>query len=225
MQVIINADDLGSSIKNKIYNKCSFGIHLNLTDFKPLKKSNIFYEKKLIDENGFFTGNIRNIKIDKFTQKAIYLELEEQIIKLLDLNINISHIDSHHHIHTIPSLFFIIKKLQNKFNIKKVRKTMNYYNGNYSPNIKLKFSKKIWNLLLHYDNQTITTDYFTFSKYLIDDLQNKKYNLSHKKNIFELMCHPGADIYQEETNLLYTDWLDENNVSLISYKDLGEVNG
>ena len=200
----------------KNYEDCSFGIHLNLTEFMPITNNQIMYDSGLVDGYGF-SGKIRKIKLDKYLKEAIYLELEQQIIKLLDNGIKISHIDSHHHIHTIPKLFFIIKKLQKKFNIKKVRRSMNYYNKFYRVSFGKKLGKHLWNGMMNYYFKTIMTDYFTFAKFFITDIHNCVF-----RNDFtiELMCHPGSEAHGEETELLYTDWLKKYDIELISYNDL-----
>jgi len=107
----------------------SFGIHLTLTEFTALTTPQVFYDTKLIDERGVFAGDLhlRQLRPTPALLKAIWIEWEQQVAKLLDHGVSISHFDSHEHTHTIPWLFWNLKKLQKRFNIRKVRQTINWY--------------------------------------------------------------------------------------------------
>ena len=64
-----NFDD--AVTRSKIYTDCSFGCHLNLTEFKPFTNSQILYDYGIVDENGF-TGKLREIrKNDSYKQSLI----------------------------------------------------------------------------------------------------------------------------------------------------------
>lgn len=133
MKIIINADDFGfsKSINNGIidaYNEglissttiminmpyaedaiskwkqnssLGLGLHINLTQGKPISNdikslvdtSNTFYNHKKI-ENGEII----------ITYEDAYKEIKAQIEKLLSYNIIIDHLDSHHFIHSNPSI-------------------------------------------------------------------------------------------------------------------------
>ena len=101
-----------------------FGIHLNLTEGKSLyrNKNNLLtdnqnnFKKK---PEFFFLANYLSVK--KKLSKFIYLEFKEQILNIKKRGIKISHFDSHQHIHHVPFINDIIKKLAKEFNIKKIR--------------------------------------------------------------------------------------------------------
>jgi len=199
---------------------CSFGIHLTLSEFPALTRPQVFYDTKLIDENGVFTANFRQIHLSPALLKAIGLEWEQQVIKILDNGVSISHLDSHYHIHTIPWLFLELKKLQKKFNIRKIRISKNLYQGKEpSPYLSLLFSKKIWNWALRNVYATRTTDYFTEFRWFLGLLHDKRIN---PPCVIELMCHPGQAYGNKETELLCSDWIQKLpfDVKLISYKEL-----
>ena len=149
MRIIVNADDLGMDeatneeifrliALNKItsstmmanapciegairgakeFPQCSFGIHLNLTEFYPL--SDDAGLQLLLDDQGRFMSENEDLKVVGATRKPIIRELSAQISRLQSYGVNISHIDSHQHIHNNPTMFPVIKYLQYKFNIKK----------------------------------------------------------------------------------------------------------
>lgn len=200
----------------KDYKNKSFGVHLNLTEFKPLTNDQIMYDMGLVNDKGF-TKEIRNIRINKNLSSAIFLEFEQQICKILDHGVPLTHIDSHNHIHTIPSLFFILKKIQKKFGIIRVRQTMNFYGNFYNPSRKIRLQKYLWNFFLRHYYNTLTSDYFTFAEWFINKIDKHKIN---RNLTFELMCHPGSLQYQYETELIMSDWLERHDIELISYKDL-----
>lgn len=245
MRIIINADDLGSSVgvndeiftlmtdvkissaslmangpafeeavtKIRLFKEYSFGCHLNLTEFKPLTNSQIMRDFRIIDESGF-TGKLREVSFKPSLLRELYIELEQQIIKVLDNKIHISHIDSHQHIHTIPALFLVFKKIQKKFKIRKVRISMNYYGMNYNPGIKKKLAKYFWNLLLRNYYRTKTTDFFASAAIFANNMQVME------DKVMEIMCHPGSPFYSSETEILKSDWLNYENIKLISYNKL-----
>jgi len=205
------------------FSDISFGIHLTLTEFPSLTQPNIFFETKLIDDKGFFTDEIRRLHPSLALKDAILKEWEHQVIKIVDHGIPISHIDSHQHIHTIPWLFTTLKKLQRKFNIRKVRTTMNwYYRKEYRPSRKLLLNKKVWHFLLRKLYRTNTTNYFTSFRWFLRSLLDGEIDSRRFSGVVELMCHPGNPQNIEETELLYSDWMCQFpfNIELISYNQL-----
>ena len=209
------------------YGRFSFGVHLNLTEFSCLTRAQVFFDAGIIDEKGIFTGQLSSnwpgaglsIKI------AVLREWEEQVTKILDYGVRISHFDSHHHIHTLPQLFTTLKKLQKKFGLRKVRGTFNWDYGEKlrsSPSLLLK--KKIWHLALRTYYRTSTTDYFTeFS-----DFVESQETCADIQGTWELMCHPGQPYFPgqkfavKEKELLWSDWAQRSpgKIELISYNEL-----
>ena len=110
----------------KRYPHCSFGVHLNVTEFSPL--SGLSKVGALLGPHGDFAREqIRNISINSTLAEGIFEEFCAQIQRLLSLGVRIGHIDSHEHVHTIPKVFPILKKVQRRFNIRKVRISRNIY--------------------------------------------------------------------------------------------------
>lgn len=101
----------------------SFGIHLNLTQGDAITQNSILQKYGITDKDNKFT-NWRNNTID-FTEEllqAIYEEWDAQINRVInEQNIPISHIDGHHHIHTLNVLQPYLIRLINKYRIKAVR--------------------------------------------------------------------------------------------------------
>lgn len=183
------------------YRACSFGVHLNLTQYRPLTEAEAFNE--IVDKNGDFSGNLQNVHLTPALRKAIFEEWCAQIEKLESYGVRISHIDSHEHVHTIPHLFAILKLTQRRFRIHRVRITKNIYS--YDLPIEsnmLLLKKKIWNFALRNYYRTTTASAFTeFSTFLkvAKDLQ-----LSH--GTVELMVHPGYPHAADEVAHLQSPW-------------------
>lgn len=201
----------------------SYGVHLVLDEMESLTKSQIFFDNGIIDEKGvFIKGAIRNVKIDEALKEAVYAEWCAQVDRLLSLGIAIDHIDSHHHVHTIPALFGTLKRVSRKYNLKAVRNTMwkpvtlrlcspkmkeSKVDSSSKNNISsISMYAKIRNTILdtyyylRFRFQFNTADMFT-SVWVF--LHNKEKISGYRfiKNI-ELMCHPGHPSYQKETEAL-----------------------
>lgn len=210
--------------------KISFGIHLNLTEFTPLTRSNIFEELGHIDTSGkFCASHLRSLNsVQKKAFKIACLkELEEQTQKALDYRLSISHFDSHNHIHTRPELLFILNKLMIRFGINKWRITKNWYELCDKPSPVLRMKKLVWDLYLRYVCLSKTTNYFTdFISFIKTTDANKVIvgggRMINNQTVIELMTHPGKDWSMEETAVLKTDWTRTLPfpVEFISYNDL-----
>ncbi|MFC2107704.1 carbohydrate deacetylase, partial [Bacteroidota bacterium] len=195
--LMANGNAINEAIESlQKYPQASFGIHLNLTEFISLSKSKVMQERGVVDDNGIFTAKIREAAPDKLLKKAIFEELEMQLKKLIDMGVKVSHFDSHHHIHTIQWLFPVIKKLQKKYKIRKVRNTLNLYPENENPGMKSLLMKSIWTLMMKYYYFSRMTNYFSFFEWFIQDGLSEK--LTVNKTI-ELMCHPGSPNYNKES--------------------------
>jgi len=107
----------------KRHPEISVGVHLNLTDGQPLFSSDNL--RFLLNKKGEFFGShsrvIYAIISHPIRLRQIRDEFTRQIKKLLANQINISHLDSHGHIHLLPSLFNIVSELAEEFHIPFVR--------------------------------------------------------------------------------------------------------
>jgi predicted glycoside hydrolase/deacetylase ChbG (UPF0249 family) len=214
--LMANGKSIDSAIVESIKLKdCSFAVHLNLTELRPFTNINIWKKYKIADENNEFCKTIRKVKPNVEIKRAVFEEFSAQIEFLLNAGAKICHIDSHHHIHTIPWLFFILKDIQKKYGIYKVRSTLNLYE---KKNVIRSLQKMVWNTTIRHFPMTKTTDYFTPFLWFVNSL-DKKVNTS---KTIELMVHPNKEEKNEELNTLYSDWQSKLNfkVRLISYNDL-----
>lgn len=184
------------------------GLHLNLTDGRPITRSENI--KTLIDKDGKFLG------YDKFTRQIwkfkikplhIAIEVENQIKRFLSYGLVPSHLDSHCFITNIPQIFWIVYRLANKYNIKCIRGTFNLYIGENGHKYSIKKKnfmevskfayKTILNTLLKIN--FMTTDYILsfrhyFSKKKSEFIRKKALDILRylPDGVSEIICHPGV---------------------------------
>ena len=199
---------------------CSFGVHLNLTEFSPLTGQTGLLP--LLDDHGEFNGTARrhprDISLTASIRARVYAEWCAQIERALALGVPISHIDSHHHVHTRLSLLPVLHRLRQRFGIRKVRLRHNV-SGVSHPMSPLRLARNsAWNFILRHYVGAKTTDSFASFSVFHERLQA---GLGWKGTI-EAMCHPGGESFAAETELLRANWQQRlgRDAQLISYNDL-----
>lgn len=190
VRIILNGDDLGRSpeVNDAIFNlmasgrltsatlianapyaevaarhlskfpMCSFGAHLNLTEFRPLTRDPAL--EPLLEE-GTFRDRVRDVRITSRLAAAAERELIAQVARLMGLGVRVSHLDSHQHVHTLPSFFGVLKRVQKRFDIRRVRISKNVYSPALRPGRSLLLRKWLWNTALRRFYSTRTTAAFT----------------------------------------------------------------
>ncbi len=230
----------------KQYENISVGVHLNIVEFKPLTNSEIFRKHGVVGENGdFLDGAIFITPIDAELKYAISKEWDAQISKIKGMGIIPSHIDSHQHTHMIPALQDVLCELMRKHDIKRVRRKqiplirLMLFGSKEIP-IRLDKSKSVnverksvlyrrlhllrvkcysylWNKSMRKYFQ-MTDAFFPLRNFYLD---RSLLNLGGKESVTELMCHPGQQAFQNETDVLenlYT-WL-PRKYELINYTQI-----
>lgn len=249
--VIINADDLGisnsvndavfelmargkitsatlianaPSIKDAarripLFPNCSFGVHLNLTQFEPLSRN--LRSSALTLADGRFHKNFRQARPSPALLRAIYDELSAQIERLISLGVPISHIDSHHHIHTVPFVVPVIRAVQQRYGIRRIRISKNIY-ADGGARLGLRAQKRCYNWALGASG-CLTTEGFTELSSFCQATVTRRI----PQRLVELMVHPGHPDYAGETALLAAPWEDSLPfpIRLINYLELEQVRG
>ncbi len=100
------------------------GLHLNLTNEKPLSNPNDI--PLLVNKDGRFRHGFLSLFITSLLhpisfKRQVEREVEAQILYLKNKNIPIEHIASHRYSHMIPSVFKVVKKMADKYQIKRIR--------------------------------------------------------------------------------------------------------
>ena len=196
--------------------KCSFGVHLNLTQFEPLTGGS--GSRLLVNERGQMSRANETARPSPERLRAVYQELCAQIERVASLGVSISHFDSHHHVHTRPFFFPALKEAQRRYNIRRVRLSKNFYASGQPLPAGLLWKKRTYHWALKSWYRTHTTDAFT------ELITYHRADAVRKQSIarIELMVHPGAADAAEETAILDSDWIARTDppVQLISYTQL-----
>jgi predicted glycoside hydrolase/deacetylase ChbG (UPF0249 family) len=97
------------------------GVHLNITDQVPLTAT---MQKKLSRWAGRFPGKYtvaRAVMSGTISTRDVKQEWQAQIERCLEQGLNIGFLNSHEHIHMLPSLFPVIQELAMEYDILHVR--------------------------------------------------------------------------------------------------------
>ncbi len=221
------------------------GIHLTLIEEEAL--SNKEDITTLLDNNGRFYGHavsfMKRYFLGKVSLDEVRRELDAQIQKVLNNSIEISHLDSHQHIHMLPGIRRIVGELAKKYSIPSIRYPKERLKS-YMLNEKHSLSRLVQLLALNTFCSVANTsgskrpDYFFgffFGGNVSEENLRKVLKNLPANGACELMCHPGdydADCrydhweyrWQDElkalTNQGVKDLLERKGVKLISYADL-----
>jgi len=195
------------------YPSCSFGIHLNITEFQPLTGNPAL--GPLLDSRGRLSlEKYQGASLDRALRAAIYKEWSAQVARLRAHGVQISHFDSHHDVHTDPRLFLILKRLQRAYGIRKVRIAANI---SLSPHETFR-KNRLWNLALRYFYPTVTTSGLAdFAAFL-----QAPEEIGQRHPSLELVVHPGHPRYAADPSPLESPWLTGQSfpIRLISYREL-----
>lgn len=159
----------------------NIGLHGNFAEGKPVTN---FKYHEFLDANGCWnlarTGKIAQL-LNNEIKAAFATELNAQMEKALAGKINITHIDSHLHLHTLPSFYNMYIDLAKRHKLK-LRLAQTYREGSYPKFLYRRFlnSKIKSNHIAH-------SDYFeTVDKFL-------SFGDQHPAGKTEIMVHPDFD--------------------------------
>lgn len=194
--------------------RCSFGAHLNITEYRPLTGSPAL--GPLLDENGAMTKAIRRVRVTPALREAIYEEWSAQVGLLLAAGVRLSHFDSHNHSHTHPRLLPVMRRLRRRFGVSRARVSINLFRPEEQKPALLAAKKRTFNAALRYFGGYRTPDACAdFRSFL--EVPAERYS---SMSWIELMTHPGHENYGEELRLLREDWAARFPCRLASYEEL-----
>ena len=187
------------------------GVHMTLSCNKPLNDN----LKSLVDENGMFYKRINAEVISKIDLDELYYEFCSQIDKVKNAGVEITHLDSHHHVHTILHFKDVIKTIMDKYNLK-IRGGFEY---------KFDFEENVIPCIGSFYDKNVDINFF-----------NNNIEIIKSYDICDLMSHPAfIDNYllkstsyainrSKEHEILTSKkikkLLDENEIILTNYKNI-----
>jgi len=234
----------------KKYKEISFGVHLNLVSFKPLTNSQMFSKYHLLDESGeFVVGAVSGLKeLPEELKLSIKEEWLAQIRKVVDTGLNVSHIDSHQHTHSITALKEILLDVIQECHIERVRQCLHFtvyallrnkikkiegpkYEGaaaKIGSKRKSLPSRLLNHLFVYPHNYRCWNRYIKMFAFVPDDIMNyqsfindQKYQMKRMKTkVLELECHPGLVPNSIETDMLMKLSIKGLDIEMVSYWDL-----
>jgi predicted glycoside hydrolase/deacetylase ChbG (UPF0249 family) len=230
----------------KQYEAVDAGVHLNLTDGAPLTSK---MRSKLTFSNGCFPGKyllLIRLLLGSVKPEDVATEWRAQIERCLDTGLKLYFLNSHEHIHMLPSLFGVTQELAKEFDIPNVRFPISRPLHSFSTNAIVRDTMLRALSILNRNSIEGTPTC------LLGLEQSGKLNIEFLKRtfsclesgvVYELMCHPG---YCKSTNQVnakltkYHDWngehrtltnpamqqiLEQNNIQLIGFRNLEIRNG
>ena len=169
------------------------GLHLNFLEGTPLtrelREDPIFCNTEGVMTKEHVLKNLslhRKFFLPRKTVAALRKETEAQLRAYIDAGFTQMHVDSHCHSHTIDAVYRAILPVLLKFNIRSLRKTLNFYGSPRSALIRIykaQFNRRV-------DRRFLSTDYFSSAGEYISGNQA----LLRDKDVCELMVHP---IYED----------------------------
>ncbi len=240
--IIANAPNLNEQIERLAGHKdLDVGIHLNLTSRRPLSFK---MEEKLNQWEGQFPSAYAmagEILSGRIGLDRVFMEWSAQVETLLGLGLQLQFINSHEHIHMLPSLYKLAMELADEYQIPHIRLTRAEW---MSP---LSFASLLRNTPLQMMEWMNVKSKLANTPHFIGLNCSGKLNLTYlKKRLsslkpglsYELMCHPGQfdpveitdsrllayHAWESELKLLTSDefitLLDDYNIRLVNYRAL-----
>jgi len=198
------------------------GLHMNATNFRAMTPA--IRDSGLCDAQGVFHLDFRSRYRRNMTSMLV-AEWMAQLEKVLDMGIRVDHLDSHHHIHTWPSVLPALGEVSRRSGIQWVRNTRNVVVAREKAGLsqRVKYAGKWgWSRCVRMMGMTTTEGFCSVTDAV---------NLSRAGGFpwgfgtIELMCHPG-DIgnaeYVAEVHWLEAEfkaWIDGRG-QLVRYADL-----
>jgi predicted glycoside hydrolase/deacetylase ChbG (UPF0249 family) len=213
--LIANAPAFEDAVRNsKKFPHCSFGVHLNLSVFPPLSRSK-YLEAALC--GGQLCRETLRKHLSVELRSAMEQELMMQVQRVVDAGIPVSHFDSHHFMHASSEVFPMLKAVQKRFGVRKLRSTVQVLSPQQMSRSEV-LKNKLLNVAHRRWYRTLTPDGWCSFHCFHAALFKKE---PPQLGSLELMVHPGTDDtgYAQEIGLLRSHWQETlpPNAALGSY--------
>lgn len=207
-------DDAIQGLKD--FSGADIGSHLVLVEEKPI--SDVSEIPSLISKNGYLHKNHRiffiRYVLGLINKKEIYLEMKAQINKCIQAGTKLVFINSHQHLHLLPSIMDITIKLSKEFGIPYIRvvvEPISFSKGKLFRQVQLLFLNFLSRLAKKkIEKAGLQCNDFFVGFVSAGDLNIKDLRLAGKLiktypgKIIELGCHPGFE--SQELVEKYRHW-------------------
>jgi predicted glycoside hydrolase/deacetylase ChbG (UPF0249 family) len=158
----------------------NIGVHVDLAQFRPLTD----FKENFLDTEGnwdVYKTNKVLLSLSKSAKAAFAKEIDAQIERALGKKVNIVHLDSHLHLHTLPAFYKLFLMSAKRYNLK-LRLAQTYNEGS---NVKFYYRKYV-NSLIRKAGLNYADGFETVSRFLL-------YKSRQQKSVIEIMLHPDLD--------------------------------
>ena len=212
VSIVTNTPAFEETVSWLKYLDVDCGIHLNLSSGKPLTIPPA--KITIVSRSGNFVLSPNKNPLFFFYKKSswqdwVYYEFKKQIEVLQSRNIDISHIDSHYHIHVFPAIAPIVRKLANLYQIPFIRMPTerNLFKKLFNPSYLL-LSILAHRSLKRCGKKTIPF-YGLIEAGKLDVPTLKSIIIAIDTSIAEIMIHPGYNLHQNsDYSACGTDYLE-----------------
>lgn len=214
----------------------SVGLHINLISGFPLSEPSKIETLVDPDSGTFFSAKDLWLKylLGKVSPSHIEMEIKNQYVFLMDHGCDVSHADSHQHIHIYPGLSREIMNVLDKLKVQKVR-NCNIAEFSDARRFIIKAFNTISALKPNISTNGLISAFSIYKEIDLELLKIKIVPIMLKKRITELMVHPGVgdreDSYlqrkAEYDFLMAGEWKEvfkKYRIELINWKALGQSN-
>lgn len=230
----------------KDHEDLDLGLHLNLTDREPLTKD---MQRRLARWQGRFPPKFTvamAVMAGAIPVADVKMEWRAQVEKCLDKGLTIRFINSHEHVHMLPSLFRMVGDLAKEYDIAHVRLPTSRWFRNVKPGPFIRDTLMKGLAALNEGSLEHPAPAFLgmaeSGRLGLADLQAMLPGLQ-PGGVYELMCHPGFRVDAEIDNprlFDYHDWegelaaltspeartlLESHGIRLIRYRDIEPRDG
>lgn len=166
------------------------GIHLNLTEGKPISEP-IRRLNSFCDKEGFFNGYFYHnysVKLEGLSRRekdAVSLEVRAQLERCLRSGLSLSHVDSHHHVHIRWEIWQAVEPVLRDYCLSNVRISRNCGES-------ISFLKLAYKFFFNKRLRVVgfkTANYFGSAKDVLY-LLTKRPQLTGRVVVIEVMVHP-----------------------------------
>ena len=221
------------------------GIHLTLVEETPVSPPQSI--PSLVNDYGRFHPHasdfLRRYLRGKISLHEVRHELESQVRKVKDSGLQVSHLDSHQHLHALPGIWDIVQSLAAQFDIAAVRYPREsvhpYMWSDYSrwPRLVQLVALNFFCALVNRRNTTSPDHFvgFFYGGHLSREHLETVIRHLPRAGVREMMCHPGFAVGAEGYSHWQYRWREELDaltdpkvkalvreqlIELVTYKDL-----
>jgi len=190
--ILANGPAFSDAVRRSHYfPNCSFGLHLNITEFEALHPSDGL--RPLLSGAGTFQRTASRWHFSNHLKQAVLAEWTAQFQRLRQAGVEISHIDSHHHMHTRLPLLSCLQQFCTEHAIGRVRIRHTFNDRNGAP--RWRIDNLLFNRLLR-RQFTCAKEFGPFGGFA-----SAQPHFSPGATV-ELMLHPGHPSYDHEVRAL-----------------------